>query len=582
MSRDALPRPVTALAITIAHEVETVLGAGLGTVVGAVLGAGLGLAVALACGFEARAAAPRYPSRGAHAQDRPSGPATTRLDVGGAVTELAVVDLDGDDRPEIVAAVADTAEGPAARRLVVLRTREDGADFTEADRHEIPAGADDVAFGIGELGGRSPRRSEIAMLGSGGIRLGRPAPGEPAIYDGRLLFPTGDARELPRWSRVIDLDGRGGAEILVPAPDAWLVLARQPEPGGSTKEPPAAVGEGAPEGGAEREEASERNDDRRGLRPPRFAAVSRVGLPAHRGVGAGPFDSLRLDFSTPSLHAAARDGDGRLDLWLLSGEELRVSRQDERGAFPAERRVIETVRHRSDDGERVESSWILLEDLDGASGAELIVSRQGGRLSLLGRTLTRVLVFGDGDELTSRKPRQALALRGVGMPPSLEDVDGDGALDLVTASIRVDAMSGIQTALLRTVRVAYTVFRGRPGEDRFDPQPALETTIGFSLEATRIGLAPLASFGGDFDGDGIRDLLTLDAADRFCVYRGRERTGLFGRGAGLSLPDRPDHVLDSKPDDGFAIEDLDGDGKSELLVYGRRGIEIIAPARSER
>jgi len=66
----------------------------------------------------------------------------------------------------------------------------------------------------------------------------------------------------------------------------------------------------------------------------------------------------------------------------------------------------------------------------------------------------------------------------------------------------------------------------------------------------------LVNMTGDFNGDGFRDALVRDRSDRLVLF-------LLGNG---EFPARPAGDLEVQPEWQFAVTDVDGDGRSDVVI----------------
>ena len=147
------------------------------------------------------------------------------------------------------------------------------------------------------------------------------------------------------------------------------------------------------------------------------------------------------------------------------------------------------------------------------------------------------------------------------------DVDGDGCLDLVLGYSRFDSREGYRKAFTAkqldfTLRLHFY----RPGEG-FPEKSDCDMDLLVSLDHPSIDLTyprgrsfeTFVNLLGDFDGDGRRDLLVRDRADRISVYPFVSRQVGFAKTAGVSF-------RYTDPIDRLQIADLNNDGISDLIL----------------
>jgi hypothetical protein len=152
---------------------------------------------------------------------------------------------------------------------------------------------------------------------------------------------------------------------------------------------------------------------------------------------------------------------------------------------------------------------------------------------------------------------------------SFVDVDGDGAADLVTETSALTEGGVRETVakLLTHSAVGHRVeVRLQNAEaPRFHEAPGLtgEFRIALMAPAARGGLlfqryraGELVNVTGDFDGDGVRDVAVQDMPGRIAVYPAR----------GERFAQEPWAVLETAPERRFSVADVDGDGRSDLVV----------------
>mgnify|MGYP001766788538 CR=1 FL=1 len=199
---------------------------------------------------------------------------------------------------------------------------------------------------------------------------------------------------------------------------------------------------------------------------------------------------------------------------------------------------------------------VVVADLEGDGDLEIVTAHGSGYLHVFTHTLASAW---------SRQPTTS-ELRGL----SVEDLDGDGSLEIaVTAAIGSQTNTWVYDA-------AGTLQTG---------WPQLTGTSGYAAGVYNDNAAL-----GDFDGDGLAEILVPSDVHYICAYKpdgthiaanaayGAKKWGAVGvweslatelRGWGECSGDRAERYRTNFADGVAVIRDLDGDGASEVAVTGK-------------
>ncbi|MFM8980874.1 MAG: hypothetical protein ACKOSS_10510 [Planctomycetia bacterium] len=486
-----------------------------------------------------------------------------RLGAGGVVKVVRAIDLDGDGRKDLVLLL----EGQQGRSSEVLLLR-------------TPATPDAAAYFPGELRTRLPCEGELA--GAGALAVGRFGPGGEVRL--RFLGPTGvvelgpDGTRLPAragldtptllvrspgralafWDGVADLDGDGRDELWLPAADAAggvLVL----HGGGAAGEP-----------------------------------VRRTRLAVRVGHAAGTSLEQVVQRTTyvPTLVAADLDGDRRKELVELRERVLRAydvlapEAGDAAGATarePARSIALRFLEPPADLApEEVRSPRLNLADADGDGTTDLLVTLVTGRRDKIGgmRTTLWYLPGPIADASgTLRQPEGRIDTESVALHPTFVDLDGDGGLDYACDAIRGSAADLVRNVMGKDPTITLVGFRLDRQARRYVPEPFFTAARTYPAQQALSNKFGSSTFlGGDLDGDGLKDLLDLGTLSGVEVLKGERRpAGEPGEPLRYSTPLLARVALPRAVAPAALLEDLDGDGRSEAVLWGEDELFVLAP-----
>lgn len=152
--------------------------------------------------------------------------------------------------------------------------------------------------------------------------------------------------------------------------------------------------------------------------------------------------------------------------------------------------------------------------------------------------------------------------------PLILDLDADASKDLVMVNVEIGFWNVVKALIARSV-TAEAAFYLMPKGGRY-PQKPLEIrdySVKFSLG--RYSHQPISGFG-DFNGDGLPDLMLSVDKTRLGVH--------WGRKGGFWNEDPDEEITDYLPAkiQRLGIEDLNGDGRDDLIfLYAREDIRLM-------
>jgi hypothetical protein len=278
----------------------------------------------------------------------------------------------------------------------------------------------------------------------------------------------------------------------------------------------------------------------------------------------------------PTFELADDDGDGRPDLFVTDRYQLRVFRATAEG-LPREPTRVQDFPPFTPEEERrhlASTSLSFVRDLDGDGRADLLVHRMVGELARSRSVTTVYRNRGDGVDLLA-PPSARIEREGGNSALRLQDIDGDGRVEILEAYLGFGVVQAIRMLTLQSAELRLSVLtlpsEGAPAQTWSD-----DVTLPFDFSSSRVrGVLPFLD--ADWNGDGRSDLCWGSGGDLLRFRLGETRPSGPGFGsivASVPLSLSGDLVAADLDHDGLpdfvAFDPLDGDGR--LRVGHNRGV----------
>lgn len=464
-----------------------------------------------------------------------SSQTTHTVDLSAAIEDWNLVDLNGDDKKDVVAIVF-TDDG---RREFRIALQEKPNDFRKLPAVLCPA--DVITYAFGNF--LRPKSTDVLLIASDHAAFLRVTDGTARIdpcdakFEHVFRVPSGSCPSLWHWP--IDIDADGHDDFYLPTDDGIQILWGN--------------GDGT-------------------FAPQRTDGPIRSSCTVDR-ISEGAFDLAR---SFPRPVFADVTGDSLREIAWFDETGLQYLPQTSARKFADQPTTfgLSWLAGAAATG-IVEQTDVDLVDLDGNGKADLLLTRmQSKEGSIVDMQSTLVaLLNNDTPTAFGREPAFALKLKGVvGFGPKIVDIDADGRSDLVYGTYA----GGITDALARVfsmVPVTLYAHRGTSGKSPF--ATVAEHSIKISLsnaDFERWGARTSIALHVDFDGDGSVDYLSMaeDDGKRSVLIRAGEKSdGKFKIGDRTIMKFRADGMTDA------SFRTLDAGKKTTVILERPKSLEFI-------
>ncbi|MDF1701736.1 MAG: hypothetical protein P1V36_11325, partial [Planctomycetota bacterium] len=282
----------------------------------------------------------------------------------------------------------------------------------------------------------------------------------------------------------------------------------------------------------------------------------------------------------PNLFPADLDGDGTSELVALRDDQLvgwslAAPVTAGKPLAPSYRLPLPFLAPDPDQGpEELRTARIQPDDVNGDGITDLLVTViTGMRTNLM--SIRTVLFhypgpFRDPKSGALVKPAARIDTQSIVLHPQFVDLDGDGAKEYVGDSIRGTMLDLIARLMGQDPKITFVGFRFDKQRGTFHDTPWFTVErLYASAEALNNTFGRSAWFGGDFDGDGRRDLMDLGNLSSVQVLSGAGQAPAFDRTIVPAIPVQGGLTADAH------VTDLNADGRADAVLWGDDKLYVL-------
>lgn len=265
-----------------------------------------------------------------------------------------------------------------------------------------------------------------------------------------------------------------------------------------------------------------------------------------------PSQASRYVVSIPDVVVHDGNGDGRDDIYFIWPDRLTIYMQDDQGRFGPDRKT-EFRFQDSEDGSMQQSQLV---DYDGDGRLDLICSRSDGGIS---GAHTDITFFNAADILLGRRVEgHRITLTDACGNLIVGDFNNDGNPELAVPAVELGILSTVQKMITKKTDVHVLIYPidnyGRPSKE---PTVRRELSCRLDFEQADPTADIRLNWAGDYDGDGLADLVVADGGGQLMFYRGL---------ATQYIESKASLVLDMPSPNEIRPTQLNNDGRDDLVI----------------
>lgn len=451
------------------------------------------------------------------------------LHLQGQVLEVLLKDFNGDEALDIlVQHNQSNYPNPHIDRFLSIFLQEDGV-FPDHPNQTITANRGEILFDIGDIDGDN--LPELLFLREDGVYARKfTTTGYTrtlySILKTPSVFLSHDPSKLRRYPFIDDFNKNGVPDLLIPHPHELRIYSRT--------------------------QAGNYTLAKRLWYSPEFTLSTQ--------------EEMTLSLYLPSLHIGDFNGDAIPDLLIPAGDRLDVYLQHPTVKTERQEDLIPpNLRYRM--GARAVSPSILdqiapasltleVQDLNGDGYVDILLSK-ASRGSFT-TSISQIQIYMNKSGRFDLLPDQVLTAENFGGEHIIRDFNRDGLLDLALLTFRIGFAQAAKFLITKKAGSTYDFYLMR--QDHTYPSKP-NGKISFSRKVNINALFSSAfcqSFEGDFNSDGLQDLLIGSDSNELSIILGQSQ-GFFSHKAA--------HKIHAPISSHLWVGNLNRDGFSDIILW---------------
>ncbi len=275
--------------------------------------------------------------------------------------------------------------------------------------------------------------------------------------------------------------------------------------------------------------------------------------------------SQKIITRVPVLYFEDFNGDKRKDIISIFKDKIKVFLQNEKREFSKEPDFEINLDILSEEEKKKippPSYSVDAIDLNNNGLIDIVVSKS--QLQTMG-SLSKIYIHLNKEGKISLTPDQILVNDSAFGHPAILDINGDNHKDLIISEAKMGIFQILKVLITKKLTYENAIYLGQSGKYPKLPATKVKSKIRFDFEKLERTEGEIAYFSGDFNKDGIKDVLKkIDEKNMLAIFLGVSgaRKKIFSKKASYRVKaELPSEII---------IEDLNNDKVSDIIFDFRR------------
>lgn len=275
--------------------------------------------------------------------------------------------------------------------------------------------------------------------------------------------------------------------------------------------------------------------------------------------------SKKVVIRVPLFSLEDFNGDKRKDIVSLYKDEIRVFFQNEKNEFsekPDFQIELDVLTEKEKKHPSPPMFRLFATDLDNNGLIDFLVSKS--QIQTMS-SLSKTYIYLNKEGKIDVTPDQILVNESAFGRPEILDIDGDNHKDLIVSELKMGLFQILKMLITKKLSYEDAIYLGESGQYPKLPAAKIKSKIKFDFDNPGKSEGEIAYFSGDFNRDGVRDLLRKkDDKSELAIFLGepRVRKKMFSEKASC--------VIQEELSTQIVIEDLNDDKASDIILDFRR------------